>query len=798
MKNFICSLFFTFISTIAFSQNKAVISGIVNAANNTALEQATVYIKNSSFISETNQKGYYVLEVPQGTYDIVFSREGFKEKTITVDLKEGENKNINIFLEETFQQLDEIIINTKSAIQKVKESPFNVVALDAKAFYNTTMDLGKVLDKASGVKIRESGGVGSDMSISLNGFTGNHVKVFMDGVPMQGFGSAFQLNNIPVGIADRIEVYKGVVPIEFGADALGGVINIVTNQTNNTYVDASYSYGSFNTHKTNINVGHTTKKGFTFQLNAYQNYSDNDYKVKTQVLYLTGPYAGNRFDTLHWVRRFNNTYHNEAVVAKVGVVKKKWADRFLIGATFSQEYAEVQHANLMKYVYGEKNGTNSSVLPSLTYEKRNLFVKGLNVRLNANYNSTRGHNYDTINRQYNWFGEWIESNTKGEYGKNTLAQFKNTNASANANISYQINHKHSIGINNVISGYRRKNTDAAAIAEPGTVLDTIQRTNLKNVLGLSYRYRHNEKWTTNLILKQYNVDVTGPVNVSTTTNKEELVRQSRKYGTTGHGLATTYTFENVQLKASWEKAYRLPTDRELFGDEILETGNTTLQAENSLNYNLGAVFNKQIGEKHTVYVDVNGYYRDTKDYIRRVIDARYGSGGSVNHGNVLNKGIDAEVRYYYENKFSVGGNITYQDLRNNERYEKANSNQPSVTYKDRVPNVPYFFGNADATYYLHNLGAKGNVLAVGYTFNFVEQYYLNWESLGTANTKDILPRQLYSDVNITYSLQNGKYNIAFEARNIENAFLYDNFSLQKPGRSFAVKFRYFFNKKNNN
>ena len=40
------------------------------------------------------------------------------------------------------------------------------------------------------------------------------------------------MNNIPVNFADRIEVYKGVVPVGFGTDAIGGVINIVTNKKN--------------------------------------------------------------------------------------------------------------------------------------------------------------------------------------------------------------------------------------------------------------------------------------------------------------------------------------------------------------------------------------------------------------------------------------------------------------------------------------------------------------------------------------------------------------------------------------
>jgi hypothetical protein len=48
------------------------------------------------------------------------------------------------------------------------------------------------------------------------------------------------------------------------------------------------------------------------------------------------------------------------------------------------------------------------------------------------------------------------------------------------------------------------------------------------------------------------------------------------------------------------------------------------------------------------------------------------------------------------------------------------------------------------------------------------------------------------DANLTYVFGQGRYNIAFEANNFTNALLYDNYSLQKPGRNFSVKFRYVF------
>lgn len=48
-------------------------------------------------------------------------------------------------------------------------------------------------------------------------------------------------------------------------------------------LDTSYSYGSFNTHKSYVNFGQTFRSGLMYEINAFQNYSDNDYYVDTYV-----------------------------------------------------------------------------------------------------------------------------------------------------------------------------------------------------------------------------------------------------------------------------------------------------------------------------------------------------------------------------------------------------------------------------------------------------------------------------------------------------------------------------------
>ena len=312
------------------------ISGKVLSLDGEPLDYATVFLKGTAYSCSTNEKGLYHISAPAGDYTLVVSSVGYETSESKVTLKKGERIRLNFKLKSTAQLREVIIVGNQ--LSKVRNSAFNATAVNTQELVNTTKTLSEALSKAPGMKIRENGGVGSDMAVTMDGFSGKHVKVFIDGVPQEGVGSSFSLNNIPVNFADRIEVYRGVVPVGFGADAIGGVINIVTSRRQRRwFVDASYSYGSFNTHKSYVNFGQTLANGFKYEINAFQNYSDNDYSVDTPVEdFVTG---GLNRKKLEHVRRFNDTYHNEAVIAKVGFVNKPWADRLLVGLKrFRPEY----------------------------------------------------------------------------------------------------------------------------------------------------------------------------------------------------------------------------------------------------------------------------------------------------------------------------------------------------------------------------------------------------------------------------------------------------------------------------
>ena len=774
------------ISISAFSQHKTMISGKVLSTEKTTVDFATVYLKGTNYGGTTNEEGIYHLQAPAGEYTLVVSAIGYKTVEKPVKLMRGERTKMNVVISPQATELDEVVV-VSNGVTRLKRSAFNAVALDTKALQNSTQNLSEALAQAPGMKIRESGGVGSDMQLMMDGFTGKHIKIFIDGVPQEGVGSSFGLNNIPVNYAERIEVYKGVVPVGFGTDAIGGVINIITKKNRNKwFLDASYSYGSFNTHKSYVNFGQTFRSGLTYEINVFQNYSDNNYYVDTPVKdFTTG--AINKKKIEH-VKRFHDTYHNEAVIGKIGFVDKKWADRLMFGFTYSHMYKDIQTGVRQEVVFGGKYRKGYSIMPSLDYRKRDFFVRGLDVVLTANYNKNMTNNVDTSSYEYNWRGEMRPLRMPGEQSyQNTRSDNNNWNGTLTAN--YRIGKAHTFTFNHVINAFRRSNQ---SLLNEDSEANAIPKETRKNISGLSYRLMPTEHWNLSVFGKYYNQFIAGPV--ATSSAQDDYIRTTNSVSAMGYGAAGTYfILKSLQAKLSYEKAYRLPTNEEMFGDEDLETGDISLRPENSDNVNLNLSYNEIFG-KHSVYVEGGLIYRNTKDYIQRNIsDLSGGKYGAtyVNHGRVETKGYNISVRYGFANWVSVGGNFTQMNVRDNVKTVTSGTNQESLTYGARMPNLPYQFANSDVTFYWRNLWKKGNTLSVTYDNLYMHSFPLYSEAVGS-ESEFVVPTQFSHNLTLSYGVQNGRYNISFECRNLTNEKLYDNFSLQKAGRAFYGKVRVYF------
>ncbi len=719
-----------FVTATAQHRGGTFVYGRVLSADGSGPISATVTLKPAGRGSAAGPDGTYRISAPAGRYTLVASALGYERAEHTVELRRGQRLRLDVRLRPAAVSLGEVSV-VAGGVGRVKNSSYNAVAVDARAMRNTTKTLAEALAKAPGLKLRQSGGVGSDMNVMVDGFSGKHVKVFIDGVPQEGVGSSFGLNNIPVAFADRIEVYRGVVPVGLGADAIGGVINVVTRKDRRRwYADASYSYGSFNTHRSDVHFGQSTKGGLAYEVTAFQNYSDNDYCVDAPVY----DFATHSINTrkLERVRRFNDTYHNEAVVAKVGFVGKPWADRLMLGFGYAHSYKDIQTGVRQKTVFGQKHRYGHSLMPSLEYSKRNAFVRGLNIVATANYNRNSTTNVYTAAYTYNWRGE---RERKGEGGEQSMlyarADADNWNATLTAR--YSPADGHLLTFNEVFNAFMRDNTSLLYGHEE---TNPIAKQTRKNIVAAAYMYAPTERWNATAFAKHYLLWVAGPV--ATDANSSAFVRRSRSLGVWGYGAAASCLLaRGLQAKLSYEKAYRLPTTEEMFGDEDLETGSVLIRPENSENVNLNLSFSRSFGRW-----------------------------------------------------LSLGGNFTQMDVKDNERLMVGSQAVANPLYGARMPNVPYRFADADATLSWPGLGGRGNTLSLTYDNAYTHSFSYYSEGVAAVNGSDyIVPRQFAHNLSLAYSIASGRYNVSLECRNLTDANLYDNFSLQKPGRAFYAKVR---------
>ena len=220
MKKIIIALFIG-ISAMLQAQNS--ISGIVTDTKNQPLKGVSVYAPELHKGTSTDENGKYLLSnLPNGTTKLSFVFTGFATQNKTINVQQKEN-NLNIILEETLFQMDEVIVST--AFNKIQSQ--NVMKVEHSTIkelqQNGTSTLIEGLATIPGVSQVSTGtSIGTPV---IRGLSGNRVLVYSQGVRIenQQFGDEHGLGLNDAGI-ESVEVIKGPASLLYGSDALGGVL----------------------------------------------------------------------------------------------------------------------------------------------------------------------------------------------------------------------------------------------------------------------------------------------------------------------------------------------------------------------------------------------------------------------------------------------------------------------------------------------------------------------------------------------------------------------------------------------
>ena len=772
------------------------IKGAVKLPDGTPATFATVYIVKLQKHDLTTMDGVFTLkDVPYGTYNVEVSTVEAKPTTIQITLND-KTPTLNIQLEEhPDHKLSEVVVTAKSEGQLMKDKGFALNLIDTKATKLTTLDSKDLLDRTSGIKLRQEGGFGSEVQYNINGLSGNSVRIFIDGIPIRNYGSSFSLSSIPPSMIERIELYKGVVPANLSEDALGGAVNVVLKQSYTNNLSTSYTYGSFNTHKWDINGNYKhDKTGFTAGGSAFYNYSDNNYKVWGDPIKITDPQTGKMSKVT--AKRFHDDYSSVGVNGFIGFSGVKWADRLLLGGLYSQMGKEIQHGATMNVVYGNRFSKQNTKMLNLRYEKKNILPK-LDLSLYTSYSLGHRQVIDTIPYMYNWLGEiqvdrdgnpilWNKGG--GEAGKATDAMNIENSWAGRYRINYRFAPNHSLSANMLYNKFSRDVKDSYLPKPEQLLTDTRHMT--KQIASVAYESRLlQETLNLSLFYKYYNqqVKLTDPRNVDGAIVANNINRMAQG---NGFGGAISYQLlPNLTFNLSGEKAVRLPENNELLGNSSTNVqASYDLKPEKSTNLNVGVITGPFELGRHTLGIDASLFYRDVSDMIQKgltnVTDEMY---GYENLGKVLSKGFDVDLHYNFDQKLFVEAGLSNFNARYNLQYDEAGVEY--LYYKDRLRNTPYLTANSNVQYVHPDLFMKGALFTWSYNLSYVHEFFRNWESLG-GNGKAVIPTQLVHDIGFVYSFPKRKVSVGFDVRNLLNEQVFDNWALQKPGRAFFAKVTY--------
>jgi outer membrane receptor for ferrienterochelin and colicins len=225
-------LFSTF--SVSEAQNNGAIEGhIKDAKSGEFLPGVNILVKGTVLGTTSKIDGSFLItKLPAGSYTLRISMMGYElHERPNINVLPGKIKTLYFELNESIIETPEVMVTANKRRQSIQDTPNSVGVVTARDFsQRNEIYLDNILQYASGVNF-----IGSQVNIrGSSGFSygaGSRVLLLIDGVPvMPGDSGDIKWDLVPATQIDHVEIIKGAGSALYGANALGGVINIITKE----------------------------------------------------------------------------------------------------------------------------------------------------------------------------------------------------------------------------------------------------------------------------------------------------------------------------------------------------------------------------------------------------------------------------------------------------------------------------------------------------------------------------------------------------------------------------------------
>lgn len=703
------------------------LSGKVVTESGKPISEANVWLEYTNIGTTSDANGLFsIANIPNGKYVLRASSLNYEGVRSHV---ESSAANIELVLSDSPFKLNEVVVTGTGTHNKLKNSPIAVDIISQKELQNVSFPSFETMMMALTPSLSFTpNAMGSNLQ--LNGLSNRYVLIMIDGKRLAGDVSGnIDLSRIDMKNIKRVEILKGAASSLYGSEAIGGVINIITDKPKESIsINSNTRYGEWGQFTQSLNVDINADK-FGSSTSYQRNQSDG-WQLNRQEINKRGQLV----DTY---KQPVNPYYADVLTQKFTFDANKALSMYVEGSLFDRKLKRsADYGYSLKY-------EDYSIGTGAKYMLKNKAVINLDMYTD-NFDYLKVYTADsktykvgdeTLERRQKYYDVNLKGSfNAGDYNRITLGS------------QYQVNCLDSKS--DIADGSRDVYT-LSFYAQ-----DEIRLLNKKLQLVPGVRYVYNETFKNRLTPK----------------------------------MAAMYALDHFNFRASYATGYRAPDLKYLFSntESKASNGKTTLvQANRNLNpetsnyYSLNAeYFNKFLN------VSVNGYVNDVKNLIKLVdiepIPAEYeGAFDNVkqyaNASKVKIKGLDVNLNSYFGYGLSLGLGYSYVDSKDYDTHKQlekiskhtgtvnANWNKKwwildsNINFNGRLQSKRYYAAEDGRNVNLWNLSTRhrfnssnGLVFEPGFgvenIFNFVDDrpYGVNYATLSPG-------RVVYVSMSIKFS-----------------------------------------------
>lgn len=247
MKKIILLSFYIFyvVGIIAQQTNRSSLKGhVLDGQTDEHLPGVTISIEGTQITTVTDESGHFSIEdIPAGTYIIATQYIGYSPLKQGVTIEKNSVKNVSLYIEPENQLLGEIMITASARSLNRQMSPIVVNQLTTKTFEATNSNsLSQGLNYMPGLRVETNCQNCGTQEVRINGLEGQYSQMLIDGQPVfSSLSTMYGLEQLPANMIEQVEVVRGGGSVLYGANAIGGVINIITKEPEKNSYQAKYN-----------------------------------------------------------------------------------------------------------------------------------------------------------------------------------------------------------------------------------------------------------------------------------------------------------------------------------------------------------------------------------------------------------------------------------------------------------------------------------------------------------------------------------------------------------------------------